>query len=466
MGDSPMHLRLDTLFLFLVLPGLGGCQALADGDRAQRPNILVLINDDQRWDQVSCAEQPLIPELRTPNIDRLAQGGVYFRDAFVTTPICAVSRASIVTGKYASTHGMNHFQTPLAPEVLGKSYPAVLHDHGYWTGMLGKWGVGTEGTQDVFDVFDAWANQGAYFHATDEGRIHNAEWLARRARGFLESRPPGMPFCLTISYKSPHHPYQPDERDAQLFDDLVIPSRPTDTREHYGTLSPAVMEGSLNRWCYFDERRDEATRERFEKDFLRCIVSLDRSVGMVMKLLEDLELEENTYVIFLSDHGYLWGEHGLGGKWLLYEESIRVPLIVHGPGLPAAMRGGAPEALALNIDVAPTILDIAGAPIPPVMDGMSLWPLLSGESPPARRDFFMEHVGVIDVEQPIPDSRGVRTREWKYIRYLGVEPEVEELYHLASDPLETRNLAADAEHAEDLARLRERYDDYLDALRE
>lgn len=458
-----LPLSLKMLISFVALTSLISCQLVSENPK--RPNFLILISDDQRWDQLSYADHPLIPELKTPNMDRIAQNGVYFRNAFVTTPICAVSRASIMTGRYASTHEMNHFNTPIASEVLSKTYPAILHDNGYRTGILGKWGIGTEGTEAVFDVFDAWANQGTYFHDTDTGKIHNEEWLAIKAREFLESSDPQQPFCLTVCFKSPHHPYQPDERDKDLFEDVVIPKRETDTPEAYEALPLHVMEKSLNRWCYFDERKDEPTKESFEKNFLRCVISLDRSVGKIMQTLRDLELNENTFVIFLSDNGYLWGEHGLGGKWLLYEESIRIPLILHGPGIPENMQGKKPDNLALNIDIAPTILDIAGIPAPPEMDGMSLYPLLTGGHSPPRADFFMEHVDVIKVENPIPDSRGVRSEDWKYIRYVNVEPEVEEMYHIKADPMETKNLVNDPEYSAIKNHLTERYDWYLGSLK-
>jgi arylsulfatase A-like enzyme len=398
-------------------------------------------------------------------MDTLAQHGVYFRQAFVTTPICAVSRACIMTGRYASTHGMNHFKTSMTKEVLSKSYPALLHDNGYRTAVLGKWGMGTDGTEEIFDVFNAWADQGRYFHETDNGKMHNAEWLAIRSREFLEACGSEQPFCLTVCYKSPHHPYQPDERDKDLFQDVVIPKRQTDTPEAYQAIWSDWMEKSLNRWCYFDERKDDATKDDFEKNFLRCVKSLDRSVGQIMQTLEDLDLDENTVVIYLSDNGYLWGEHGLGGKWLLYEESIRVPIIIRGPGIPNTRRGLKLDDLALNIDVAPTILDMAGIPIPSEMDGRSLYPHVSGRRAPSRSDFFLEHVGVIDVETPIPDSRGVRSEEWKYIRYVNVNPEVEEMYHVKVDPLELHNLADDPHYSDIKKRLKRRYDDYLRTLK-
>lgn len=458
-----MPLWLNVLIFSVVSFSLNSCRSAKEENK--RPNFIVLISDDQRWDQLSYADNPLIPELQTPNMDRLAQSGIYFRNAFITTPICAVSRASIMTGMYASTHGMNHFNIPIKAEVLSKTYPALLHENGYRTGVLGKWGMGTDGTEEIFDVFNAWAKQGKYFHDTDSGKVHNAEWLAIKARDFLESCRPDKPFCLTVCYKSPHHPYQPDERDEKLFDDVSIPKRETDTPEGYQAMASHVMEKSLNRWCYFDERKDKATKDKFEKDFLRCVISLDRSVGKIMQTLQELKLDENTVIVYLSDNGYLWGEHGLGGKWLLYEESIRVPIIFSGPGIPDTMRGKKLDNLALNIDIAPTILDMAGVPIPSEMDGMSLYPHLSGKDAPSRADFFMEHVAVIDVENPIPDSRGVRSKEWKYIRYVNVEPEVEEMYHIKADPLETKNLADDANYKEIKDELKIRYDYYINSLR-
>ena len=150
-----IRLCLKMLMVSVVIVSLSGCQRVPEDHQTKRPNILVLISDDQRWDQLSYADNPIIGELKTPNMDRLAQQGVYFRNAFITTPICAVSRASIMTGMYASTHGMNHFRTPIAPDVLSKSYPALLHDNGYRTGVLGKWGMGTDGTKEIFDVFNA-----------------------------------------------------------------------------------------------------------------------------------------------------------------------------------------------------------------------------------------------------------------------------------------------------------------------
>ncbi|MGM0573400.1 MAG: sulfatase-like hydrolase/transferase [Bacteroidota bacterium] len=183
-------------FLSFILLNFTKCKNLTkdsdDNNRPANPNFLILVSDDQRWDQVSYHGNPIIPELRTPNIDELASQGVYFDQGFVTSPICAVSRASIMTGMYASTHGMNHFNTPIERDVLLKTYPALLQEAGYRTGVLGKWGVGEEGTDEIFDVFNAWYHQGSYFHDTDTGKIHNSVWLAEKNQGlfcFTRTRP-------------------------------------------------------------------------------------------------------------------------------------------------------------------------------------------------------------------------------------------------------------------------------------
>ena len=430
----------------------------------ERPNFLIIVSDDQRADQLSYLGKQVIPELKTPNIDNIAAQGVYFSNAFVTSPISCVSRASIATGRYVSTHGMNGFNTPLKEDVICNTYHALLRNAGYRTGLFGKWGVGMKGTEKIFDEMDAWYHQGRYFIKTDTGKIHETEWVAAKAEEFLASDKGEKPFCLTLCFKSPHHPYQPDPRDTALFKDVNIPKRYSDTPEAYRNMAPHVMEKSLNRWCYFDERKDDKTKEKFEKDFLRCVVGLDRAVGKVMASLEKHHLDKNTVVIFISDNGYLWGEHGLGGKWLQYEESIHVPIIVKWPQMKKIEKGKVLEQLVLNIDIAPTLLDMAGVQIPEVMDGKSLLPLMENRKSEIRSDFFLEHDGVTKVSNPIPDSYGIRTKDWKYIRYVHVDPEVEEMYDLKNDPYELKNLINDEDYAGKRDELRKRYNEYKSEL--
>ncbi|MBN1387574.1 MAG: sulfatase-like hydrolase/transferase [Bacteroidales bacterium] len=454
---KPVLILLSCLFL-----GLLSCNNNS-GD--SKTNFLVLISDDQRWDQVSYTGNQVVPEFTTPNLDKLASQGIYFTNAFVTTPICAVSRACIMTGRYSSSHGMNHFNTPLKEDVIEKTYPALLKEAGYRTGVLGKWGIGMDGTEEIFDVCEAWHHQGVYYHKTDSGIIHNSEWLAAKSREFLKSCKADQPFCLIVCFKSPHHPYQPDFRDTSLFKNTVIPKRESDTPEAYSSLASHIMEGSLNRWCYFDERKDEETKNDFEKNFLRCVKSLDRAVGKILGYLNEFNLEDNTTIIFLSDHGYLWGEHGLGGKWLLYEESIRTPMIIKWPGMDDNNQGKLLNQMVLNIDIAPTILDIAGLEVPEIINGRSIVPLLKNPKSTFRDDFFMEHVGIVNAENPIPDSYGIRSKEWKYIQYVNADPDVEELYNLKDDPLELNNLANNPAFSKEKQYFNKRYKNYIEQLK-
>ena len=324
--------------------------------------------------------------------------------------------------------------------------------------------MGMAGTKEIFDVCHAWADQGNYFLDTDSGKVHNSEWLAAKTREFLGTCISEQPFCLTVCYKAPHHPYQPDPRDSRLFEAVDIPKRRSDYPGAYAKMSTRVMEGSLNRWCYFDERKDEKTRNDFEKNFLRCVVGLDRSVGKIMESLRALNLDENTVVIFLSDNGYLWGEHGLGGKWILYEESIRVPMIIRWPGMAEANKGKLLQQLVLNIDVAPTILDLAGVKVPGIMNGKSMLPIIKHPEADFRERFFMEHVGIVKAENPIPDSYGIRIKEWKYIRYVNISPEVEEMYNIRTDPMEMKNLIEDKDFIQVKNDLRKGYSEYVKKL--
>jgi arylsulfatase A-like enzyme len=206
------------------------------------------------------------------------------------------------------------------------------------------------------------------------------------------------------------------------------------------------------------------TPEQYQKtirDYYRLITGMDREIGRILAALEQLGLSENTIVIFSSDNGFFLGERGLADKWLMYEESIRVPLIVCDPRLPQQQRGRTVDALALNIDLAPTMLDYAGLAAPGAMQGRSLRPLVAGQSPAWRSDWFYEHHTLPKI---IPPSEGVRTERWTYLRWMASEPVLEELYDLRADPQQEHNLAGSAEHRETLLRLRARWEQLRKAL--
>ncbi len=427
---------------------------------APRPNFVVILADDLRWNALGFMGDPIV---RTPNLDRLAAQGVVFRNSFVTTSICAVSRASILSGQYARRHGIHDFATPFGQAEWAQTYPALLRRAGYRAGFIGKFGVGKDVTP-MAAAFDYWrglpGQAGPFFDPNDPTRTHATARFGGQALEFLAAGKPEEPFCLSVSFSAPHardgqpREYPPDPRDEPLYADATIPVPRTASEEAFRRLPEFVQKSEgRRRW----ERRFYTPEmfQRVTKDYFRLITGLDREVGRIVAALQERGLARNTVIVFTSDNGYFLGERGMADKWLPYEESIRVPLVIFDPRVPAPAARKA-DALALNIDLAPTLLDLAGLPAPARMQGRSLRPLLQTANAPADwpRDFFYEHLTAPKI---IPSSEGVRTERWKYFRWLNVEPVVEELYDLRLDPQETANLAGNPSHAQTLAELRRRW---------
>lgn len=425
------------------------------------PNILFILADDLRADALGCAGNKIV---QTPNIDGLAARGVYFSNSFVTTSICCVSRASFLSGQYARRHGIGDFATPFKPEAWSKTYPALLRKAGYRTGFIGKFGVGnakeTAAMDKAFDYFKGLPGQaGPFLDPKDPTKPHATARFGEQALEFIRGCEAGKPFCLSISFSAPHardgqpREFPPDLRDEKLYADATIPV-PKTADEKYWKLLPDFardLEGR-KRWA-----RRFATPEMFQKtvkDYYRLITGLDREVGRIVDLLKERKLDGNTLIVFTADNGFFLGERGMADKWLMYEESIRVPLIAVDPRLPEKRRGVKIQRMALNIDLAPTLLDYAGLRAPSEMQGRSLRGLLYSDDVAWRSEWFYEHHFSPKI---IPPSEGIRTEKWTYLRWVGADPAVEELYDLASDPLQEHNLAANPEHARTLEDLRGRW---------
>lgn len=433
------------------------CAGAAAEPKETRPNLVVILADDLRWNALGFMGDPII---QTPHLDRLAERGVRFRNGFVTTSICAVSRASILTGQYARRHGINDFATPFTAEQWARTYPALLRKAGYRTGFVGKFGVGRD-VQPMVEQFDFWrglpGQAGPFFNPKDATRTHATARFGDQALEFVRGCKMGQPFCLSISFSAPHardgdqREYAPDLRDEKLYTDATIVTPTTATAPAFGRLPEFVQQSEgRRRW-----QRRFATPEMFQrivKDYYRLITGLDREVGRLVAELAERRLADNTVIVFTSDNGYFLGERGMADKWLPYEESIRVPFVVYDPRQSA---GRDVDALALNIDVAPTLLELAGQQAPTTMQGRSLVPLLSGK-PPAdwRTDFFYEHLTLPKI---IPPTEGVRSEHWKYFRWIDAKPMVEELYDLKADRLEEQNLIAQSMHARTLKEMRDRW---------
>src|SRR5690606_15346146 len=331
--------------------------------------------DDHRWDALGVMGNDII---QTPNLDKLAGEGILYRNAYVTTAICAVSRASILTGQYMSRHGIDDFKTSLSPDALSLTYPMLLRAAGYQVGFIGKYGVGAPKDQPK-DQYDFWdcspTGQPDYEMTDDQGNyLHHTDKVDHDINRFLDQVTDDKPFCLSVSFKAPHvqdndprqfiiHP-----RYARYYEDVVVPA-PETADPRYWNEFPDFFRTEENiareRW-----KRRFATPEMYQdmvRNYYRLLTHVDDVVGHTFDRLRELGLADNTIIIFTGDNGMYLGEHGLAGKWYGHEESIRVPLILYDPR--ARARGIVTDEIALNVDIAPTILKLAGVTVPDGMQG-------------------------------------------------------------------------------------------------
>jgi arylsulfatase A-like enzyme len=417
---------------------------------------LFFLTDDQRADALSCAGNSI---LRTPNIDRLAREGMTFRNAFVTNALCAPSRASFLTGLYSHAHGVPDNANQRIPEAI-PLVSDLLRKAGYEVAFCGKSHMAGALRNRTWDYYFGYQGQGNYLRPRAaemrDGKIgpdepytgYMDDVVTDKALGWLKGRGE-KPFCLFVFFKAPHRSWERAPRHAELFKDAVIP-RP-------GTYGEAAQghPGKPRAFAEADNKIGNAPDVQnldFVKDYYATLTAVDENVGRVLKAVDDVGLRERTAVVYSSDNGFFHGEWGLYDKRLMHEPSIRVPLLVR---LPGTVRAGAVEdRMAINVDVAPTLLELAGEKVPESMHGRSLAPLLRGRETAWRKDWLYEYF-----EFPGPHSvrknRGVRTERWKLIHYFEA-PEEWELYDLQADPGERRNLADDPAHAGTRAELRAR----------
>lgn len=469
---TPQHKSISRRrFLEQATAGAGSAAALAafgctqhNGGTDRPPNVLFLLTDDQRWDTLGILGNNA---LQTPNLDRLAREGVLFENSFVTTSICAVSRASFFTGLYARCHGIHGFQTPLSPEQHALSYPARFRQAGYRTGFIGKYGVGTADDLPIerFDYFQGFGGQGRYLNEIDGETVHLTKLMGLQALEFFEGCAPDQPFHLSISFKAPHvqdgvAPYFiHDPSYDHVYAGVQFEPFEKNAPRYFEEL-PDYLKNSENR-VRWQQRfpTPEAWQESMRR-YHRLIHGVDAQVGSMLAFLEDRGWLDNTVVVFTGDNGFYLGERGLAGKWYMHEESIRTPLVIRDPRR-RETAGTRRAETALNIDICPTMLSLAGLEPPPSMNGRDLTPLLRGETPPWRSEWFYEHL----FEHPrIPKSEGVRSGDWKYFAFFEQEPPNEFLYDLGSDPGELNNLAQSSTHAEQLERLRARKQTWVENL--
>lgn len=450
--------QLWPVCLLLLAGGQSVSSAAAQETDRSAPNLILIVADDMRYDALGAAGNRVI---RTPHLDALANEGVRFRNGFATTAICAASRASILTGLYERTHRYTFDTKPITRQHWNNSYPAQLKRAGYRLGFVGKWGVNVEdqAERQTFDEFVP-LNRTPYWKKQSDGsQQHLTDIEGERAIAFLKSRSSSQPFCLSLSFNAPHaedadpRQYYWSHASDGLYEDHVFPTPRTMSADFF-QRQPKFLQDSESR-VRFHWRFDEPEKyQTMIRGYYRMITDVDRVVGRLRETLKMLGVQQQTVIVFTSDNGYFLGERGFADKWYLYEPSARVPLIIYDPRLKPDRRGQVVDQLSLNVDLAPTLLDLTATDVPRTYQGRSLKPLLVGTSPADwRTDFFYEHL----FERPnIPKSEGVRTQQYTYIRWFERQPVVEELYDHQSDPDQAANLARDSRFAEVLATLRAR----------
>jgi len=423
------------------------------------PNIIFLLADDMRFDGLGVMGNPII---QTPTLDGLAKQGVLFKNAYVTSPICAISRATLFTGEYASRHGIIDFDTDFRQDQASQAYPLLLRAAGYKTGFIGKFGVGDNPPAAWFDYWKGFAGQG-FYDATDSSGapIHLTKLMTQQANAFLRQQKAGKPFMLSLSFKSPHpqdedaRNFIPEQQDMPLYasDSMPVPS--TATQAAWNSEPDFFKNNNLARERWVGLFSNPQLYQTSVKNYYRLITGMDRAVKNIRYELDSLGLSNNTVLIFMSDNGFFLGEHGLSHKWYGYEESVRVPLIIYDPRDASGQMGRVETKIALNVDIAPTILDLAGVQVPTQMQGSSLVPVVHDKAPSGwRSDFLFEHMYN---DPSIKRSVGVVGGRYKYLKYVDPVPNYEVLFDLATDPKETTNLASDPRYSTILDSLRQRY---------
>ncbi|SHJ06096.1 sulfatase-like hydrolase/transferase [Pseudozobellia thermophila] len=430
----------------------------------EKPNIIFVLTDDQRFDALGYAGNK---HIATPEMDKLAKEGTYFKNAMVTTPICAASRASILTGLYERTHSFNFQTGNIRDSYMAESYPSILRENGYYTAFYGKYGVRYDHLDRQFDEYESYDRntryndeRGYYYKTLGKDTVHLTRYTGQKALDFIDSFDGSQPFCLSLSFSAPHahdsakdqYFWQP-ESDA-LFQDMDMPG-PDLAEDKYFEAQPQFVRDGFNRlrWTW---RYD--TPEKYQhsvKGYYRMIAGIDREIAKIRSELKKKGLDKNTVIILMGDNGYFLGERQLAGKWLLYDNSVRVPLVVYDPRVKNQKDS---EAFALNVDVAPTILDLAGVDWPDTWQGKSLVPIVEKSTKDLGRDtVLIEHLWEFE---HIPPSEGVRTKDWKYFRYVN-DKSFEELYYLKDDPKEVHNLAKNPKYADKLKAFRKKTDQLI-----
>ena len=452
--------------------GLSGCHAGTIAGSGCRPNIVFIMSDDHASHALSCYGSKIN---KTPNLDRIAQEGIRLDNCFCTNSICAPSRATILTGKYSHLNGVRDNRQKF--DGSQQTFPKLLQRAGYQTAMVGKWHLKSEPTG--FDYWNIFPGQGAYhdpimFEMGKKRKLkgYATDLVADFSIDFLKNRDTERLFCLLCQHKAPHRRWLPDEAHAAMYEDRDIPAPETFDDDYTGRGTAAheaemriadhlqpddvkvdppegLSPDELKHWKY----------QRYIKDYLRVVASMDDNVGRLLDYLEEAGLVEDTLVVYTSDQGFYLGDHGWFDKRFMYEESLRMPFLVRYPGEIAP--GALNDDMVLNVDFAPTFLDYAGAPIPDDMQGRSIRPSLRGKTPKNWRTSMYYQYYEYPAVHMVHKHYGVRTERHKLIHFYGEALDEWELFDLEKDPHELHSVYGEPAYADvvkelkaELARLR------------
>jgi len=498
-----------TIFLLVAIAFFAACKPVQEKVAPQRPNILFIMSDDHAFQAISAYGGPLAELAPTPNIDRLADGGMRFNHCLVTNSICGPSRATILSGKYSHKNGFVDNTAGSKFDFSQQTFATVLQQSGYKTAVIGKLHLG--GTPVGFDYFDILPGQGRYYnpnfinqsgeynmegYATEIITNKTIEWM----KGMKDSV---QPFMVMMWHKAPHRAWEPGPNELGMYENVTFPEPPTLFDDYSGDREAAALnnmtiahtmtlgsdlkmtdrprrglnEQQQEQWnsvygpIYEEFKKTNPTGDdlvhfkyqRYMRDYLACIAAVDKSVGKVLDYLKESGLDKNTIVIYSSDQGFYLGEHGWFDKRWMYKESLRTPLLVSWPGViePGAVNND----MVSNLDFGETLIDIAGAKIPEEMQGRSMLSILKGETPADWRKVHYYHYYEHPSEHNVMRHYGITTDKYKLIHFY-YDIDEWELYDLEKDPMEVNNVYNDPAYSsvkeelhKELEELRVKYQD-------
>jgi N-acetylglucosamine-6-sulfatase len=448
---------------------------LAGAVKAQdRPNIVFFLTDDHRFDALGFMGHPF---LKTPNLDKMRANGLHLENAFVTTSLCSPSRASILTGQYAHAHRVVDNYHEVSRDLV--FFPQHLQKAGYETAFIGKWHMGNEyEPQRGFDHWAAFRGQGTYYpdghgtsrvvpqnnyegyningktgipqkgYITDELTDMSLDWIDNR-------KAKNKPFFLYVSHKGVHADFVPRDKDRDIYqkNKWVPPDNMADTpANRKGKPMWLINQRNSRHGADYGYNLEKFDMGFYYKRYCEALIPIDDAVGRMLDHLEKTEQLDNTVFVYMGDNGFLFGDFGLIDKRVAYEPSIRVPMLVHYPK--GIKKNSTVKQVVANIDIAPTLLEVAGVPKPAQMHGESFWKLAQGQDIPWRDVLLYEYFWEWNYPHT-PTTHAVRGDRYKYIRYHGLW-DTDELYDLKEDPKETKNLIAEPEHAERIKKMKTR----------